>query len=77
MSKPIELDEKRRGTFGPDFSPGDSFTREVIGDCVIFRKRTEPKTLPVRKSKKGAFTVGEIIGPVDEAAVSRAIEQFP
>ena len=52
MSK-IVLDNKRRGSFGSDFSPGDSFIREINGNTVIFRKleRAEPPLVRARKVK--------------------------
>jgi hypothetical protein len=53
MANKIVLDNKRRGTFGPPFAPGDSFVREVAGDTVIFRKLqpSEPPLVRARKVK--------------------------
>jgi hypothetical protein len=38
MISKVVLDNKRRGSFGPDFKPGDVFLREVDGEKVTFRK---------------------------------------
>jgi hypothetical protein len=53
MSTPIVLDNKRRASFGPTFSPGDSFVRDVQGDTVVFRKLrpVEPPLVRARKVK--------------------------
>jgi hypothetical protein len=52
MSK-VVLDNKRRGSFGPAFRPGDSFLRQVSGDTVVFRKLqpVEPPLVRARKVK--------------------------
>ena len=53
MSNKIVLDNKRRATFGPAFAPGDSFSREIAGDTVTFRKLqpAEPPLVRARKIK--------------------------
>jgi len=53
MPSKVVLDNKRRGTFGPEFKPGDSFLREVSGDTVVFRKLqpAEPPLVRARRVK--------------------------
>ena len=53
MPNKIVLDNKRRGSFGCDFAPGDSFVREVNGNTVTFRKLqpAEPPLVRPRKIK--------------------------
>lgn len=47
----IILDNKRRGSFGPAFDPGDSFVRQVSGNTVKFRK-LEPAEVPLVRARK-------------------------
>ena len=51
MRNKIVLDNKRRGTFGPGFQPGDSFAREVSGNTVTFHK-LEPAEVPLVRARK-------------------------
>jgi hypothetical protein len=53
MANKISLDNKRRGSFGSAFRPGDCFLREVRGSTVLFRKLepTEPPLVKARKIK--------------------------
>lgn len=51
MSNKIVLDNKRRGSFGSNFHPGDSFAREISGDTVIFRK-LQPLEAPLVRARK-------------------------
>src|SRR5262245_6134874 len=52
MKNKIVMDNKRRGTFGPEFQPGDYFAREVNGNVVIFRK-FEPVEPPLVRARTG------------------------
>lgn len=51
MADTVVLDNKRRGSFGLEFKPGDSFVREVKGETVVFRRLrvAEPPLVRVRK----------------------------
>jgi hypothetical protein len=51
MASKVTLDNKRRGSFGPDFRPGDTFLREVNGETVTFRKLA-PATGPILRARK-------------------------
>lgn len=51
MPNKVVLDNKRRGSFGPEFDPGDSFLREVNGETVTFRK-LKPVEVPVMRARK-------------------------
>ena len=51
MPSKIVLDNKRRGSFGPDFRPGDSFLREVRGGTVTFHK-LEPAEPPLVRPRR-------------------------
>ena len=51
MTRKIVLDNKRRGSFGSGFYPGDSFSREVSGNTVVFRK-LEPIEPPLVRARK-------------------------
>ena len=51
MANKISLDNKRRGSFGPAFAPGDSFLREINGNMVVFRK-LEPAEPPLVRARK-------------------------
>ena len=78
MSRTVQLDEKRRASFGTEFLPGDSFVREVSGNVVTFRKQEHrPVTAKVHFEKRNGYTVGVLDTPVDEAAIQKALEEFP
>jgi hypothetical protein len=51
MAEMVVLDNKRRGSFGPEFKPGDSFVREIKGETVVFRRLqvVEPPLVRARK----------------------------
>ena len=51
MANKIVLDNKRRGSFGSAFLPGDSFAREINGDVVTFRK-LQPAEAPLVHARK-------------------------
>jgi hypothetical protein len=51
MTSKVILDNKRRGSFGPEFQPGDAFLREVNGETVTFRKLA-PVEKPVVRARK-------------------------
>jgi hypothetical protein len=51
MPNKIVLDNKRRGSFGPEFEPGDSFLREVNGETITFRK-LKPVEIPLVRARK-------------------------
>jgi hypothetical protein len=51
MRTKIVLDNKRRGSFGSEFEPGDSFEREVRGETVMFHK-LRPAEAPLVKARK-------------------------
>ena len=79
MSKTVTIDEKRRASLGPSFSPGDSFVREINGDKVTFT-RVEPVRTPaakVRMARAGGYTVGILDRPIDPRVIAQALEEFP
>jgi hypothetical protein len=78
MRKTVQLDAKRRASFGPAFSPGDSFSREISGNVVIFRKQEHREQVArVRIRKSRGYTVGVLDSAMDEVAVKKALAEFP
>ena len=74
MANKIVLDNKRRGSFGAAFAPGDSFLREVAGDTVTFR-RLQPAEPPLVRARK---VKGRWIGAkvdISRDAILRAIRE--
>jgi hypothetical protein len=67
MANKIVLDNKRRGSFGSAFLPGDSFVREINGNIVTFRKMqpAEPPLVRARKVK-GRWVGADIKIPREE-----------
>jgi len=61
MPNKIVLDNKRRGSFGPDFEPGDTFLREVSGETITFRKLKLAEAPLVRARKVNGRWVGAAI----------------
>ena len=74
MSSKVTLDNKRRGSFGSEFKPGDSFSREVSGDTVVFRKLqpVEPPLVRARKIK-GRWMGAKV--DLSREAILRAIRE--
>ena len=69
MANKITLDNKRRGSFGPGFEPGDSFLREVNGETVTFRKLAPMEGPVLRARKVKGRWVGAAIRPSRQAIV--------
>lgn len=74
MANKIVLDNKRRGTFGPDFRPGDAFEREIDGDTVTFRKLKLSDPPLVRARKVNGRWIGANLNPSRDA-ILRAIRE--
>jgi hypothetical protein len=74
MGNKIVLDNKRRGTFGPSFEPGDSFAREISGNTVMFRKLTPVEVPLVRARKVNGKWIGAAV-KLSRKAILQAIRE--
>ena len=79
MSVTVVADEKKSVAL-PGAKPGDRFDLQVISEGkILLTPLTSSSTQPaaVRVEKKDGFTVGILDRPIDEKALSEALNEFP
>jgi hypothetical protein len=75
----VVADEKKSVTL-PGAKPGDRFDLQVISEGKILLTplaSTQTQPAAVRVEKKNGFTVGVLNQPIDEKALSEALNEFP
>ena len=75
----VIADEKKSVTL-PGAKPGDRFDLQVINEGKILLTPLDTasaRTAVVRIEKKEGFTVGVLDRPIDDKALSEALNEFP
>ena len=75
----VVADEKKSVTL-PGAEPGDRFDLQVISEGKILLTplgAIPAQSATVRIEKKAGFTVGVLDRPIDEKALSEALNEFP
>jgi hypothetical protein len=75
----VVADEKKSVTL-PSAKPGDRFDLQVISEGKILLTplgSSSTQSVNVRIEKKDGFTVGILDRPIDEQALSEALNEFP
>jgi hypothetical protein len=75
----VVADEKK-SVLLPGAKPGDRFDLQVISEGKILLTPLDSapaQPLSVRIEKKDGFTVGVLDRPIDEKALSEALNEFP
>lgn len=75
----VVADEKNSVTL-PSVKPGDRFNLQVISEGKILLTplgSASAQPANVRIEKKAGFTVGVLDRPIDEQALSEALNEFP
>ena len=77
--KTLKVDDYNRIRL-PGVQPRQVFSYEPAdGGAIMLRPVVidEPRMAKVRFEKRGRYTVGVLDRPIDEAALAKALEEFP
>jgi hypothetical protein len=74
MAEVRKLDSRRRAVFPEQFSPGDLFLEETIGEDEVVFRRVKPREVPlVKVSLRGGHLMIE--EPLDAKRIAQAVRE--
>jgi hypothetical protein len=74
MAEVRKLDSRRRAVFPEQFSPGDLFLEEMVGEDEVVFRRVKPKEVPlVKVSLRGGHLM--IDAPLESKRIAKAVRE--